>query len=146
MQRLKCSILFYNFASCTNHHNDMNNFTMIITGIGVALVALYFILNKFHRNVVDVEDHHGGEDGTCCGKHTVCTHGYDNSNLYFDDEELDRFKEKPQNEYTEEDVEEFRNILYTMDSKEVATWVGCLQKRRIELPAQIKDEIFLILQ
>ncbi len=95
---------------------------------------------------IEEEHHHGGEDGVCCGRHTVCTHGYDNSNLYFDDEELDRFKERTIESYTDEEIEEFRNVLYTMHQEEVETWVGCLQKRNIELPEQIKDEILLMLQ
>ena len=84
--------------------------------------------------------------GVCCGKHTNCAKGYDNSNLYFDDEELDRFKGKKQEEYTDEETEEFRNVLYTMRSDEVDTWVHCLQTRGIEIPQEVKDEILLMLQ
>ena len=76
----------------------------------------------------------------------MCSHGYDKKDLYFDDEELDRFKEKPQEEYTDKDIEEFRNVLYTMQKDEVNLWIKCLEKRQIEIPEQIKDEILLILQ
>ena len=79
-------------------------------------------------------------------RHTNCEKGYDNSNLYFDDEELDRFKGKKQEEYTDEETEEFRNVLYTMRSDEVDTWVHCLQTRGIEIPQEVKDEILLMLQ
>ena len=71
---------------------------------------------------------------------------YDNKSLYFDDEELDRFKGKEQKEYTEEEIEEFRQVLYTMKPEEVDQWVHCLQTRGIELPAAVKDEVLLMLQ
>ena len=93
-------------------------------------------------------DHHDHEheDGVCCGRHTNCAKGYDNSNLYFDDEELDRFKGKKQEEYSESDIEEFRHVLYTMKENEVDTWAHCLQTRGIEIPQEVKDEILLMLQ
>ena len=72
--------------------------------------------------------------------------GYDNNNLYFDDEELDVFKGKKQEDYTDAEIEEFRQILYTMKSEEIDTWVHCLQTRGIEIPQVVKDEILLILQ
>ena len=46
--------------------------------------------------------------------------------------------------YTEEQVEQFRDILYTMRQDDVAGWCRSLQLRKIEIPDAIKDEIFLI--
>lgn len=125
----------------------MNN-TIVLIGILVFIVAGFIILHKVYRNRPVVDDHHShdSEDGTCCGKHTNCSKGYDNSNLYFEDEELDRFKGAKQEDYTESDIEEFRHILYTMKKDEVDTWAHCLQTRGIEIPQEIKDEILLILQ
>ena len=77
---------------------------------------------------------------------TVCEKGLDKESLYFDDEELDAYKGRSPEEYSEEEIEEFRNVLYTMKSEEVDQWVQCLQQRGIEVPAEIKDEILLILQ
>lgn len=119
--------------------------TVLLTAILIVLVALYFVFGKYRRAAADGH-HHDTADGVCCGRHTVCDKGYDNSNLYFDDEELDRFREREQDSYTDEEVEEFRQILYTMKEDEVDQWVKCLNTRRIALPQQIKDEIFLILQ
>ena len=65
---------------------------------------------------------------------------------YYDDEELDRFKGVKQEEYTDSDIEEFRQVLYTMKEDEVDNWVHCLQTRGIEIPAVVKDEILLMLQ
>lgn len=122
--------------------------TIILGSILLLIIAGFFILKRFNRNKPAVDDHHdhGTEDGVCCGKHTNCAKGYDNSNLYFDDEELDRFKGVKAEEYSEDDAEEFRNILYTMRTEEIDTWVHCLQTRGIEIPKEVKEEILLILQ
>lgn len=122
--------------------------TIILSGILILIVAGFLILYKTNRNRVEVDDHHShdNEDGECCGRHTNCAKGYDNSNLYFEDEELDRFKGVKQEDYTDADIEEFRQVLYTMKAEEVDTWAHCLQTRGIEIPQEIKDEILLMLQ
>lgn len=122
--------------------------TIILGSILLLIIAGFFILKRFNRNKPAVDDHHdhGTEDGVCCGKHTNCAKGYDNSNLYFDDEELDRFKGAKAEEYSEDDAEEFRNILYTMRTEEIDTWIHCLQTRGIEIPKEVKEEILLMLQ
>ena len=121
--------------------------TKILIIILVLLVAIYIAFNKLRGPIADHHDHHHDTpDGVCCGRHTVCDKGYDNSNLYFDDEELDRFKERKEDSYSDEEAEEFRHILYTMKESEVDQWVKCLQTRGIALPTQIKDEILLMMQ
>ena len=129
---------------------------LILALVGVALfglVAGYFynrnIQKKIDRGelkeappVVDV-------DSECCGQHQICEKesllaAVSKQIEYYDDEELDRFKGHPSDEYTEEEIEEFRNILYTMHEVEVAGWCRSLQLRNIALPDELKDEIFLI--
>ena len=63
---------------------------------------------------------------------------------YFDDEELDNYRGVPADGYTPEQVEQFRDVLYTMQEVEVAGWVRSLQLRAVELPDELKDEVFLI--
>lgn len=125
--------------------------TLVYITVGLLLIAGYYLFNKYRGPIADHHDehhdeHHDTPDGVCCGRHTVCDKGYDNSNLYFDDEELDRYKERSENDYTDEEAEEFRQVLYTMKEEEVEEWVKCLQTRQIALPSQVKDEVLLILQ
>ena len=122
--------------------------TIILIAILAFLIAGFLLLRKFRKDTPATDDHHDHTpvDGVCCGKHTVCDKGYDNKSLYFDDEELDRFKGKEQKEYTEEEIEEFRQVLYTMKPEEVDLWVHCLQTRGIEMPSAVKDEVLLMLQ
>ena len=63
---------------------------------------------------------------------------------YYDDEELDAYRGRPSDEYTNEEVEQFQEVLYTMKSDEVAGWVRSLQLRGINLPDDLKDEVFMI--
>jgi len=63
---------------------------------------------------------------------------------YYNDEELDRFRGRRSDEYSSDETEEFRDILYTMRSDEVAGWVRSLQLRAVELPEDIRDEVLMI--
>jgi len=89
------------------------------------------------------------EDMECCGQHETCEKesllaAISKEIEYYNDEELDRYRGTPSDGYTEEAVEEFREVLYTMREDEVAGWVRSLQLRAVELPAQLKDEVFMI--
>lgn len=129
---------------------------LILALVGVALfglVAGYFynrnIQKKIDRGelkeappVVDV-------DSECCGQHQICEKesllaAVSKKIGYYDDEELDRFKGRQANEYSDEEIDEFREIMFTMKEEEVAGWSRSLQLRGIELPDELKDELFLI--
>ena len=69
----------------------------------------------------------------CCGQHETC-----------DDEELDNYRGRHSDDYSNAEVEQFQDILYTMRSDEVAGWVRSLQLRGVELPDELKDEVFMI--
>ena len=65
---------------------------------------------------------------------------------YYDDEELDRFRGRQSDQYTDEEVEEFATVLYTMQPKEVKAWNRSLILREINLPNQIKDELITMIE
>ena len=88
-------------------------------------------------------------DMECCGQHEVCEKdsllaAISKDVEYYNDEELDRFRGREGDEYTPEEADEFRDVLYTMRSDEVAGWVRSLQLRMVNLPDEVKDEVFLI--
>lgn len=85
----------------------------------------------------------------CCGAHSTCEKDSLLSAVskdieYYEDEDLDRFRGYHAEQYNEEEIEEFREVLYTLKSEEVAGWVRSLQLRSIELPDIIKDEVLLV--
>ena len=46
--------------------------------------------------------------------------------------------------YSDEEIEEFREVLYTMRTDEVAGWLHSLELRRVNLPDELKDEVLLL--
>ena len=88
-------------------------------------------------------------DAECCGQHEVCEKdsllaAVSKKIEYYDDEELDRFRGLEGDEYEEDAVDEFREVLYTLQSEDVAGWLRSLQLRGVNLPDTLKDEAFLI--
>lgn len=65
---------------------------------------------------------------------------------YFDDEELDRFKGRPAESYTDDEVELFADVLYTMRPEEVKAWNRSLNLRGVAVPNQLKDELFNLME
>jgi len=82
------------------------------------------------------------EEGELCELDCIRNAGKDI--VYYDDEELDRFKGRESSTYTEEEEDEFRNIFETMRAEDVPGWVRSLQMRELQLPDNLKDEVFLV--
>lgn len=122
---------------------------VVLFGMVVGLIYNQNIKKKIERGELKEAPEVVEVDSECCGQHQICEKesllaAVSKQIEYYDDEELDRFKGHPSDEYTEEEIEEFRNILYTMQEVEVAGWCRSLQLRNIALPDELKDEIFLI--
>lgn len=127
---------------------------LVLAGVALfGLVAGYFynrsIRKKIARGELSEEPSLKTIDGECCGQHAVCEKesllaAVSRQIEYYDDEELDRFKGREAGSYTEEEINEFRDIMYTMKEEEVAGWCRSLQLRGVEFPDGLKDELFLI--
>ena len=116
----------------------------VITGI---------ILYTFHRAttkageediVVEPERPEG-----CCGQHEVCEkdsliQGISSQIVYYDDQELDEYRGTGADDYTEEQIEQFRDVLYTLQRDDVAGWARSIQMRGITLPTPIHDELIML--
>ena len=60
--------------------------------------------------------------------------------VYFDDEELDVYRGRPSDEYSDKEAEDFADVMYSMRQDEVKEWNRSLIMRGINMPDQIKDE------
>ena len=129
------------------------NTTYIICAVVLLLIFVLYYLDRWNKsqgnNAEQTEQHPQPEvpAGECCGKHVVCekqklAEARMRSAQYFDDEELDRFRGRSSNGYNDSEVEEFRYIMYTMRQNEVREWMECLQARQIELPDELKEECY----
>ena len=119
----------------------------------VALLALGGVAAAFgwwrNRRMPEEEPTVNPVDMECCGQHEVCEKESMLAALskqieYYNDEELDRFRGRSSEAYSSDEIEEFREILYTMRSDEVAGWVRSLQLRGVEVPNGLKDEVLMI--
>lgn len=126
---------------------------LVVLGI-VAFVAGFLREKKLKRQlergeIVDLPSIKQVEDMECCGQHETCEKesllaAISKQIEYYNDEELDRFRGRGSDAYSSDEIEEFREVLYTMKEDEVAGWVRSLQLRAVELPDELKDEVFLI--
>lgn len=119
----------------------------------VALIAGYVrnqrLQKKINRGELDRFPEVKEVDAECCGQHEVCERdsllaAVSKGIEYYDDEELDRFIGRAPEEYTCEEADLFRDVFYTMQDTDVAGWVRSLQLRGINLPDEVKDEVFLV--
>lgn len=86
------------------------------------------------------------EDSECCGTHEVCEKQQMIRALrekieYFNDEELDAYRGIGENDYTDEQIDEFRDVLYTMQTNEIEDWLKSLDLRGVTLPLVLKEEV-----
>ena len=63
---------------------------------------------------------------------------------YYDDEELDRFRGRLSEDYTDEEAEAFAEVMLTMRPDEVKGWNRSLILRGINMPNQIKDDFIAL--
>lgn len=87
-------------------------------------------------------------DGDCCGLHAVCEKkaaSLDGPD-YYDDEELDRFAGRDGASYTDDEIEEFRQVLYTLIPADIFPWGGALTRRGVNLPDPLRDEWIMLCQ
>ncbi len=83
----------------------------------------------------------------CCGLHAICekTGRINESPVYYDDEELDKYIGRDAEDYKDEEIEEFRDVMLTLLSEDVAGWTVSLERRRINLPTELRPELELLL-
>lgn len=134
------------------------NYILII--IGVITVALVVYLVRARKAAAEAEkeaeDSSAADNSgrahvppvTCCGAHEVCEAesllALSDKVIYYDDEELDQYRCTQPDDYTDDQIDEFREILLTLQTHEVAGWLRSLSLRKIEPPSEIRDEALMI--
>ena len=121
----------------------------LLLAIGVLLTGGLVVLLRVNRkdSLSQLEEPRE-VPSDCCGAHEIC----ESESLltikedidYFNDEELDEFKGLMPEDYTDPQIEEFRDVLYTLQSDEVAGWLRSMQLRGIHLPDIIREEALMV--
>lgn len=122
---------------------------LIIALLFLAVVAAIFGLVTHFRGESNARVEPQNDCSTCTGYTERCPQvcameAAVKPIVYFDDEELDRYRDRDADKYTDEEVEEFAQVLYTMRPDEVEEWCNSLQMRGVQLPNQLKDETYAI--
>ena len=95
-----------------------------LTGL-LILVALFTFIHK--RRHSEGPETIVAPPADCCGAHAICEKGLKKASPqidYFDDEELDVYRQIAPEAYTDEQIEVFRDILYTLRPEEVEEFVN----------------------
>ncbi|MDR0537442.1 MAG: phospholipase [Tannerellaceae bacterium] len=129
--------------------------SLITLGVLAAFLSFFRARQKGQATGNECTRHAGESPEGCCGRHATCERAHllsasassaDGQGIdYYEDEELDRFQSFAPDKYTEDDVEEFRQILITMRADEVAGWLRSLRLRNIPLPTAVRDEALQII-
>ena len=123
---------------------------IVIIGI-IALAVLGLVAALFSRGDKSAVVRGKGDCTTCEGSdpkcEQVCMMEASVKEIeYFDDEHLDRFKGRDASGYSDDEVEEFRDVLYTMNPNGCDAWSRSLVLRGVNVPNQLKDELFMMIE
>lgn len=121
---------------------------IILIGLGL-VVGAYTFLSRNHNDDSPIEV--TSTCATCDGNNAKCEQecmmeAAIKEIEYFDDEELDAYKGRAADSYTDDEAEEFREVLYTMRPEEVKDWNRSLILRGVNLPNQLKDEVIMMIE
>lgn len=117
---------------------------IVLSVIGLLIiVALFTFFQKAKKSEVQ-EKEPIAPPTECCGAHAVCEKGLKKITEkidYFDDEELDQFRGISSDTYKDEQIDLFREVLYTLRPEEINDWLISLEKREVEIPDVLKQEL-----
>lgn len=120
----------------------------IVAALALTYLGSLFFGSKKNVNGQTVAEVEPVADADCCGAHEVCDKetllSSSDEIIYYQDEELDQYQAVSPNEYSPQQIENFREVLYTMRDDEVAGWLRSLQLRNINPPTAIREEALMI--
>lgn len=122
---------------------------IILAALVVVGAALYFHDRYTRRKSSADEPPYKEPEEQCCGMHITCERdsllaSVSDSVEYYDDEELDAYRGRKADSYTDEEIEQFRDVLLTLLPDDIAGWGRSIQLRGIELPEPVREELLMI--
>lgn len=119
----------------------------ILIGLGIIVAVATKLFAKDDGTAVTQPQ---GDCSTCSGVNAKCARdcmleAAVNDVEYYDDEHLDAYAGRSSDSYTDDEAEQFRDVMLTMREDEVAGWGRSLSLRGIEPPDQIKDEMIMLI-
>jgi len=123
---------------------------LIVVGL-IAVGGMIVLLARANR-----EKEKTGDDikastpsSDCCGAHEVCEFDEIKADVnrieYYEDEELDEFRNIKESEYTTDQIDQFREVLYTLKTNEIRYWLLSIERRQINLPTILRSEARMLM-
>lgn len=86
----------------------------------------------------------------CCGTHEVCPsemllRGELCEITYYDDQELDDYRNRGADDYSDVELEQWRDVLYTLQPDDRLGWERSIKRRGITMPHAIRNELLMLL-
>lgn len=115
----------------------------------VVLIVLFVVLKLKKPQPEDTIEPETQEEprevaSDCCGAHEICEFDESAFNeeiiVYFNDEELDELRNIRETDLTASQIDDLREVLYTMKTNEISKWIVSLGRRHIHLPEILKQE------
>jgi hypothetical protein len=118
------------------------------------IAALYSLIRENKKRKLEqknsgVEEIQASPAADCCGAHEICEYDLAKVNVsnieYYEDEELDKYKNIDSDKYSDEQIDQFREVLFTLNTNEIRYWLLSIERREINLPEQLKDEARMLM-
>ncbi len=115
----------------------------------VVLIVLFAVLmlrkaKPGNTSVPETQEEPREVASDCCGAHEICEFDESDFNeeiiVYFNDEELDELRNIREADLTASQIDDLREVLYTMKTNEISKWIVSLGRRHIHLPEILKQE------
>ncbi len=119
--------------------------SLVALGLISALIGYISYRRGDRQEIVKAQ----GDCTSCSGSNAMCEQECTMKAAtepieYFDDEELDTFRGRPSDSYTEEETQQFADVLETLQPNEVKPWGRSLILRGINMPDSLKDEFAML--
>ena len=119
--------------------------SLVALGLISALIGYISYRRGDRQEIVKAQ----GDCTSCSGSNAMCEQECTMKAAtepieYFDDEELDTFRGRPSDSYTEEETQQFADVLETLQPNEVKPWGRSLILRGINMPDSLKDEFTML--
>lgn len=125
---------------------------LVVGGAIVWLIDRLFYHKNEPENAVETEEN-GAEDtppqgcaDEACGLRSICPSeqllaGECRQEItYYDDEELDAFAGREADGYTDAELEQWRDVLYTLQPADLLGWGQSIKHRGLAMPTAIREE------
>ena len=125
---------------------------LVVGGAIVWLIDRLFYSHRHEKNLEETEENpdqvakpQGCADEGCglrsiCPSEQILAGECKQEIIYYDDEELDAFASRSEDQYTPEEEEQWRDILYTLQPGDLIAWGQSIKHRGLVMPTAIREE------